>query len=121
VTSRLFSFDTPVGACSRCGVLGGTAEVDPEKVVPDPSRSLRGGALAPSATAHAEKHDVRITESENPVARLLQSLIRTKMKYLRVSPSGEDAAMRRLDGPSPAVVRGDSVETVDAENLKLLT
>jgi excinuclease ABC subunit A len=46
VTPRLFSFNSPFGACGRCGGLGGTAEVDPEKVVPDPSRSLRGGAIA---------------------------------------------------------------------------
>ncbi len=46
VTPRLFSFNSPFGACATCSGLGGTAEVDPQKVVPDPSKSIGDGAIA---------------------------------------------------------------------------
>jgi excinuclease ABC subunit A len=44
---RSFSFNSPFGACPECTGLGTRMEVDPELVVPDPSRTLREGALAP--------------------------------------------------------------------------
>ncbi len=44
---RNFSFNSPYGACPTCAGLGTRFEVDPDLVVPDPSRSLAGGALAP--------------------------------------------------------------------------
>ncbi|MCP5059416.1 MAG: excinuclease ABC subunit UvrA [bacterium] len=43
---RLFSFNSPAGACPRCGGLGTCDELDPEKIIPDPSRSLADGAIA---------------------------------------------------------------------------
>jgi len=44
---RSFSFNSPFGACPECTGLGTRMEVDPDLVVPDPSMSLRDGALAP--------------------------------------------------------------------------
>ncbi|HEQ8667354.1 TPA: excinuclease ABC subunit UvrA [Streptococcus pyogenes] len=44
---RLFSFNAPFGSCPTCDGLGIKLEVDLDLVVPDPSKSLRGGALAP--------------------------------------------------------------------------
>ena len=44
---RNFSFNSPYGACPACGGLGTQFEVDPELVVPDPTRSVGGGALVP--------------------------------------------------------------------------
>ncbi|HUY64233.1 MAG TPA: excinuclease ABC subunit UvrA [Acidimicrobiales bacterium] len=44
---RNFSFNSPYGACPACDGLGTQFEVDPELVVPDPSRSLAEGAIAP--------------------------------------------------------------------------
>ncbi|MGC8498734.1 MAG: excinuclease ABC subunit UvrA [Acidimicrobiales bacterium] len=44
---RDFSFNSPYGACPACSGLGTRFEVDPERVVPDPGKSLAGGALAP--------------------------------------------------------------------------
>jgi excinuclease ABC subunit A len=43
---RLFSFNSPAGACERCDGLGSSAEIDPEKIVPDADRPL-GEAIAP--------------------------------------------------------------------------
>ncbi|MDF7637364.1 excinuclease ABC subunit UvrA [Leuconostocaceae bacterium ESL0958] len=44
---RLFSFNAPMGACPVCQGLGETQEVDEELVLPDPSKSLRQGAILP--------------------------------------------------------------------------
>jgi excinuclease ABC subunit A len=43
---RMFSFNSPAGACERCDGLGSSAELDPAKLVPDPDRPL-GEAIAP--------------------------------------------------------------------------
>ena len=44
---RLFSFNNPQGACPNCSGLGFKQSVDPTLVIPDPSKSIRGGAIAP--------------------------------------------------------------------------
>ncbi|HHP9545910.1 TPA: excinuclease ABC subunit UvrA [Streptococcus pyogenes] len=44
---RLFSFNAPFGFCPTCDGLGIKLEVDLDLVVPDPSKSLKEGALAP--------------------------------------------------------------------------
>ena len=44
---RLFSFNAPFGACSDCDGLGMKLEVDTDLIVPDASKTLREGALAP--------------------------------------------------------------------------
>lgn len=44
---RLFSFNSPIGACPDCDGLGMKLEVDPDLVVPDKSKTLNDGALAP--------------------------------------------------------------------------
>lgn len=47
VTSQLFSFNSPVGACSGCNGFGNILTLDEAKVVPDPTLSLEEGALHP--------------------------------------------------------------------------
>ncbi len=44
---RVFSFNSPHGACERCHGLGFQRVIDPELVVPDPTLSLAEGALQP--------------------------------------------------------------------------
>jgi excinuclease ABC subunit A len=44
---RMFSFNSPHGACPDCGGLGTQRVIDPKLVVPDPGKSLSQGALAP--------------------------------------------------------------------------
>ncbi|HFI0901926.1 TPA: excinuclease ABC subunit UvrA [Streptococcus suis] len=44
---RLFSFNAPFGSCSDCDGLGMKLEVDTDLIVPDASKTLRDGALAP--------------------------------------------------------------------------
>jgi excinuclease ABC subunit A len=44
---RLFSFNSPYGACPACGGLGEKIEIDPWKVIPDRSKSIAEGAVVP--------------------------------------------------------------------------
>src|SRR5262245_44841167 len=47
MSPRAFSFNSPHGACPECQGLGATWDFDPERVVPDESKSLLEGAVAP--------------------------------------------------------------------------
>jgi len=44
---RMFSFNSPYGACPDCKGLGTTMEVDPDLVVPNKNLSINGGAIKP--------------------------------------------------------------------------
>jgi len=44
---RMFSFNSPYGACPQCDGLGSQMELDPELIVPDKTKSLIQGAIAP--------------------------------------------------------------------------
>ena len=48
---RIFSFNSPHGACERCTGLGSQMEIDPELLVPDPSLSIAQGAIVPWANS----------------------------------------------------------------------
>ena len=47
IEPRLFTFNSPHGACPTCSGMGTVFEVDPDLVVPDPSKSILEGAIAP--------------------------------------------------------------------------
>lgn len=46
IEPRLFSFNTPNGACPECQGLGVKHEIDPKLIVPDPTKSLQDGAIS---------------------------------------------------------------------------
>ncbi len=54
---RVFSFNSPHGACTRCTGLGSQMEIDPELVVPDPNLSIGEGAIAPWAASASDYYD----------------------------------------------------------------
>jgi excinuclease ABC subunit A len=54
---RMFSFNSPHGACPRCTGLGSQMEIDPELVVPDPSLSLAEGAILPWSTSASNYYE----------------------------------------------------------------
>ncbi|MBV8371804.1 MAG: excinuclease ABC subunit UvrA [Candidatus Eremiobacteraeota bacterium] len=72
---RLFSFNSPYGACPVCSGLGEKIEIDPWKVIPDRSKSIAAGAIVPwSRTLGSGKYP-----SMNPY--YLQQLERVLRRY----------------------------------------
>ena len=51
LTPRIFSFNSPHGACSHCQGLGSVVDFDPARIVPDDKRSLAEGAVHPWGSA----------------------------------------------------------------------
>ena len=70
LTPQSFSFNSPQGMCETCNGLGHSLEMDPERVVPDPAKSLAEGAVIvwPKDS---------IAGGETWTARLVQALART--------------------------------------------
>ncbi len=59
---RIFSFNSPHGACERCTGLGSQMVIDPDLVVPDPSLSVGEGALAPWSSSASNYYE-QVTEA----------------------------------------------------------
>jgi excinuclease ABC subunit A len=54
---RMFSFNSPHGACPRCTGLGSQMEIDPDLIVPDPRLSLAEGAILPWSTSASNYYE----------------------------------------------------------------
>ena len=72
---RLFSFNSPYGACPSCSGLGEKIEIDPWKVIPDRSKSIEDGAIVPWSKSIGSGR----FPSMNPY--YLQQLERTLRRY----------------------------------------
>ncbi len=60
---RMFSFNSPHGACPRCTGLGTQMEIDPELVVPDPSLSIGEGAILPWSSGASTGYYEQMTQA----------------------------------------------------------
>lgn len=97
ISPRMFSFNSPYGACPTCSGLGAQLEFDPDLVLPDRNKSLEDGAVAPWADS-----------SSNYYPELLKAV--SKHYHLPLNkPVGEltDAQMETLlrGGPDQVKVR----------------
>jgi excinuclease ABC subunit A len=54
---RIFSFNSPHGACPRCTGLGAQQEIDPDLLVPDPDLSIAEGALVPWSVGNSTYYE----------------------------------------------------------------
>jgi excinuclease ABC subunit A len=54
---RIFSFNSPHGACPRCTGLGAQQEIDPDLLVPDPALSIGEGALVPWSVGNSSFYE----------------------------------------------------------------
>ena len=61
IEPRLFSFNNPAGACPVCDGLGEQLKIDPALVVPEPDRTLAGGAIAPWGKAASPLQEQTLT------------------------------------------------------------
>ncbi len=82
---NLFSFNSPLGACEACRGFGRIIDLDLDLVIPDPSRSLEGGAIKPWTTP-----------STTEERRLLLAFCRRRKIPVDVPVSALDPAQRRL-------------------------
>ncbi|AZZ38084.1 excinuclease ABC subunit A [Bdellovibrio sp. qaytius] len=55
MSSKLFSFNSPIGACPTCKGFGNVLELDEAKVIPNPELSIQEGALNPFTMPSAEQ------------------------------------------------------------------
>lgn len=60
ITSALFSFNSPVGACSSCNGFGNILQVDENKVIPNPKLTLSEGAITPFAMPSGKQDRVQL-------------------------------------------------------------
>jgi excinuclease ABC subunit A len=54
LSPQTFSFNSPLGMCHGCNGLGIKGEIDPKLLIPDPTKSLREGAIVPWANVMAK-------------------------------------------------------------------
>jgi len=91
-TSNFFSFNNPYGACQRCEGYGKIIGIDPDLVVPDKSRSVFDGAIAPwrgekmsvwldKLVRNALKFDFPIHRAFSDLTKEQQDLLWTGNKY----------------------------------------
>jgi excinuclease ABC subunit A len=89
---RSFSFNSPWGACPDCTGLGTRMEVDPELIIPDPSKSLEEGAIAAWAGGHVSDYFERLVEA---VAETIG--FRMDTPWERLPQKAKNALLRGFD------------------------
>ncbi|HVD86346.1 MAG TPA: excinuclease ABC subunit UvrA [Solirubrobacterales bacterium] len=90
---RIFSFNSPHGACDRCHGLGFQRVIDPELVVPDPTLSLAEGALQPwnrGITAYWRRLIASVAESYGIDADKPWSKLSTKEREIFLYGTGDE-------------------------------
>ena len=87
LSPRLFSFNSPYGACPICDGLGQKMKIDPQLVIPDPSLSINEGAIRPWGGANmsnwyrymlkgvAQHYNFKFTTPFNKLPQKIQDII----------------------------------------------
>jgi excinuclease ABC subunit A len=90
---RIFSFNSPHGACPRCTGLGAQQEIDPDLLVPDPTLSIDDGALVPWAVGNSGFYESVITaiaeRYEIPTDAAWQDLSQQEQDYFLYGTRGD--------------------------------
>jgi excinuclease ABC subunit A len=100
VEPRLFSFNSPYGACPECNGLGFSPEFDPELVVPNPDLSLGEGALAPwGKPKRSLRHHARATHFWKRCERAMAaSGISMRARWRNLSPEQQSSILHGTFG-----------------------
>ncbi len=114
---RLFSFNSPLGACPDCDGLGMKLEVDPDLVVPDKTKTLNEGALAPWSPSGskwypnmlAQACQVEGVDMDTPFNKLSKKqrdfvLYGSKTKSFHFELESDFGGVRDVDGPFEGVI-----------------
>jgi excinuclease ABC subunit A len=121
VTPRLFSFNSPYGACTSCSGLGTNLKADPERLVQDPSKSIEDGAIAilkPGSTnwrsrqmaTLAKHYKFKLTEPFGKLSKAAQKIIlygsgEDEIKFSYVAEKGEYHWRSSFEGLVPMIER----------------
>lgn len=90
---RLFSFNSPLGACSECEGFGDTTDLDLKLIVPDGSKSIAEGAIAPWSTPAYRHHLEHLQEVADDLNLPMDVPFRKLTKrQIRLLMDGSDAA-----------------------------
>jgi excinuclease ABC subunit A len=103
IEPRLFSFNTPFGACPTCDGLGTKLFFDPELVVPDERLSLREGAVAPWAHSSSQYY----SQTLDSLARHYK--ISTNTPWRDIPEKVQNAILFGSDGTPIAMKYDDGV------------
>ncbi|VBB05484.1 uvrabc system subunit a [Lucifera butyrica] len=93
IAPRMFSFNSPFGACPDCTGLGNNMEIDPAMIVPDGSKALIDGAIAPLSK---NTNSYFMCQLEAVIAKLGHSLHDTwdslpeKIRHILLWGAGEE-------------------------------
>jgi excinuclease ABC subunit A len=113
IEPRLFSFNSPYGACKACDGLGTKTVFDPELVIPDTSKSLMQGAIAPWENSQSKYY---LQTLEGLAAHYQFSLITPyrdlpeKIKHLILHGSGSEAIKIRYNDGFRTIVSNKPFE-----------
>jgi excinuclease ABC subunit A len=109
LTPKTFSFNSPDGACPTCDGLGETIEIDPELIVPDPSLSLRDGAIQIWGSSDTSLYQAKLTAlREAGVADLdsaFQKLSKATQRRVLFGDGPETKRETPWEGVIPGVMR----------------
>ncbi|HEX7003075.1 MAG TPA: excinuclease ABC subunit UvrA [Trueperaceae bacterium] len=79
---RVFSFNSPYGACPRCSGLGYLQQFDPKLIVPDDTLSIAEGAIAPWSGGRSDGNKVFYWDRLKALAEMLDFDLQTPWKDL---------------------------------------
>jgi excinuclease ABC subunit A len=119
MTPRAFSFNSPHGACPGCQGLGATYDFDPRLIVPDETKSLLAGAIAPWAKGDRKLVKEAITalsknygiDSDVPFGKLPKK----QRDLLLFGPAGAAKAAKVVAKAAAASLGDDDDEDGDEE------
>ena len=97
----LFSFNSPYGACKTCSGLGEVSEVDINKIIPDTSKSIKKGGLAPlgeyKRTWVFEKLDAYLTQEGLSLTMPISSIDEEVMNVILNGNEGIEPSRKSND------------------------
>lgn len=103
LSPQSFSFNSPLGFCEACNGLGTRTEIDPDLVVPDRTKSIRQGAIAPWATSveRGEGWTFRIIEAMSEATG-----VDLDVPFEKLGKKLEETVLYGLDGKKIRVTWG---------------
>ncbi|QEK11559.1 excinuclease ABC subunit UvrA [Crassaminicella thermophila] len=115
---RMFSFNSPYGACSDCNGIGYIRKIDPDLVIPNPSLSIKEGGIAPMANSEegtyyfeminalAKEHDLDL---DTPIEKLPKAFIDellygTGDRYIEFKYESKFGGIRQYKAPFEGII-----------------